>query len=106
MIADYYNKTARLKARTDVTNELGVDYTSTWTTVSTIKCALETLSKSERFIEGTEKLFATHRMYCATGTTIDETYRVTIGSKTYKVRSVENPMEMDKHLEIMLEYQA
>lgn len=105
-LSDYYNKDAALLTRTEQTDELGIDFSSSWAALTTIKCALETLGKNERFIEGTEKVFATHRMYCAADTTIDETYRVTISSKTYKVRSVENPMEMDRHLEVLLEYQG
>ena len=105
MINDYYTTEATVKSIVETINELGPDETaSTFTTVMNIDCALETVNVDERFINGTNITFATHRLYCAiTSTAITEKNVVLIGSAVYDIKGVTNPMERGHHQEILLE---
>lgn len=105
MIDDYYTQSATVKSIVETINELGPDETSdTFTVVMNIKCALETVGKDERFIEGTNITFATHRIYCAiSATAITENNVIQIGSSVYDIKGVSNPMERGHHQEILAE---
>ena len=105
MIDDYYTTAATVKSIVETINELGPDETaSTFTTVMNVKCALETVGKDERFIEGTNITFASHRIYCAiTSTAITENNIIQIGDSVYDIKGVSNPMERGHHQEILVE---
>jgi len=105
MIESWYNKTAYLKRFNGTVNEVGPDYTDAtyWATIATIRCALQTVSLRERFISGTNMVFATHRMFCSVGTDFDAEDKMTIDSVDYDIKGVENIMERGHHLEVWLE---
>lgn len=89
---------------TETLNELGIwDVASTWTTIVNITGYLEQLSKRERFIEGTDRIFGTHRFFTAVNTSIKETHRIKIGSIWYDIQAIDNPMELNHHYEIIME---
>jgi len=105
MINDYYTTEATVKSIVETINELGPDETSdVFTTAMNISCALETVNVDERFINGTNITFATHRIYCAiTSTAITENNVIQIGSSVYDIKGVSNPMERGHHQEILVE---
>ena len=104
----WYNKTAYLRRYNDTESELGPEEgdATYWTTITTISCALQTVGMNERFVVGTNIVFATHRMFCAVGTTIQNNDKIRIDSADYGVKGVENIMERGHHLEVMLERQT
>jgi head-tail adaptor len=108
MISSYFNKTAYLKRYNGTINELGPAYNDAtyWTTITTISCALQTVSARERFANGANTPFMTHRMYCAVGTDFDEEDKMTIDSVDYDIKGTENVMERGHHLEVLLEQRS
>jgi len=105
MIDDYYTQDATIYSIVETINELGPDETSdVFTEVCNIQCALETMGKAERFIDGTNITFGSHRMYCAkSSTTIQENYILRIGTDDYDIKAVSNPMERNHHIEVVVE---
>lgn len=105
MITDYYTLQATVYSIVESINELGPDESSTqFSVVTNIKCALETVGKDERFMEGTDIVFATHRIYCGiTSSVIQENHVIRIGGNDYDIQAVNNPMQMNHHQEIMVQ---
>lgn len=89
---------------TETTNELGInEMASTWSTVANIKGILQQLSKGERFIDGTDHIVGSHRFFTAVNTSILNENRLMIGTKEYEIKSIENPMELNHHYEMVLQ---
>lgn len=105
MITDYYTLQATVYSIVESINELGSDESSTqFTVVTNITGALETVVKSERFIDGTDMVWATHRFYGGiTSSVIRERHVLRIGTNDYDIKSVSNPMQMNHHQEILME---
>ena len=105
MIDDYYTQNATVYSIVETINELGPDETSdTFTEVCNIQCALETMGKNDRFIDGTTTSFGSHRVYCAKpSSTVQENHILRIGSNDYDIKAVINPMERDHNFEIVVE---
>ncbi len=100
----FYNIAATVIEWTETFTEVGVnEMPSTFTSVINILLAIQVLSKNERFIDGTDRIIGTHRAFTAVDTTIQENHHILIGNTEYDIKSIENPMEMDDHYEIMLE---
>jgi hypothetical protein len=79
MITDYYTLSATVYSIVESINELGPDEASTqFTVVVNIDCALETVGKDERFMQGTDVVFATHRLYCGITDSILRFKRITL----------------------------
>ena len=104
-ISRFYDHAATVIQWTETLNEVGGsnEMTTTYTSISNIMIALEQLSKGERFIDGTDKIIGTHRAYAAITTTITEIHNLIIGTDTYDIKSIENPMQMNHHYEMILE---
>lgn len=102
-IIDYCNKAATVIRWTETLNELGVnEMASTYTSISNITVAIQQLSKNEMFVAGADRVVGTHRIYTPITTTITAIDQIIIGANTYDVEGVENPMEMDRHYEIIV----
>ena len=100
----FYNIAATVIQWTETFTEVGVnEMASTYTSVINILCAMQVLSKNERFIDGTDRIVGTHRAFTAADATIQENHHILIGSAEYDIKSIENPMEMDHHYEMILE---
>lgn len=100
----FYNISATVIQWTETFTEVGVnDMLTTFTSVLNILCAMQVLSKNERFINGTDRLIGTHRAFTAVNTTIQEVHHLLIGDVDYDIKSIENPMELNDHYEIILE---
>jgi len=103
-IERFYEIHATVQQWTETSTELGINYlASTWTTLANFDGALELLSKGERYIEGTDRIVGTHRFFTAVNTSVVEENRIVIGSDTYEIRSIENPMQQGHHMEIVME---
>ena len=103
-LADYYNISATVIQWTSTLNEVGENVlASTWTSVANVVLALQQLSKNESFISGTDRIIGTHRAFTAVNTTIAEENKILIGSDEYDIKGITNPMQMNRHYEILLE---
>jgi len=100
----FYNISATVIEWTETMTEVGVnEMATTYLSVTNISLALQQLSKSEKFIDGTDRIIGTHRAFTAVNTTIEEQHQIIIGSDAYDIKGIENPMAMDNHYEILLE---
>jgi len=100
----YYNQNATVYSWVETLNELGVnEMATTYTSVINISLALQQLSKNESFITGTDRIIGTHRAYTAVNIDIKATNMILIiGSAEYSIQSIENPMQLDRHYEMIL----
>lgn len=103
-IERFYEIHATVQQWTVTSTELGINvFASTYTTLTNVDGAIELLSKNEMYIEGTDRVVGTHRFYTDINDSISEEQRIVIGNDIYEIRSVENPMQLDHHLEIIME---
>jgi SPP1 family predicted phage head-tail adaptor len=73
--------------------------TTTWSTHLNVKCCVENLSGEEIIAAEKKGIQATHRIFCNVAD-IQEKDRALINSKYYQITLVDNPMNMNKFLEI------
>lgn len=103
MIQDFYTKTFEIKRLTQ-TNDNGI-LTENLTTHLTIKGKMRSLTGYE--ILQNEKLnyTTTHRFYCDVYDikNTDKIYDLS-ENKMYDIKSIRNPFEINRHLEIDCEY--
>jgi len=93
--------TPQTRART-TDNQGG--YTEVWTPGTDFIGRLSILQENERMAADKVTVFATHKIYCVTTITITEEYRVVSGTRTFEVKAVQKPSDLDTegHLEITL----
>ena len=104
MLSDFFNISATVIQWTTTLNEVGINVlASTYTSVANINIALQQLSKNESYIDGTDRIIGTHRAFTAVNTTIQEEHHILIGSDEYDIKGIHNPMQMNRHYEILLE---
>ena len=103
-LEEFMNVNATVIQWTETSTETGTPnyMPSTWTSVLNIAIALQQLSKNERFIDGTDRIIGTHRAFTVVNTTIAEEHRILIGTDEYDIEVIENPMQMNRHYEILL----
>ena len=100
----FYNISATVIQWTETFTEVGVnEMPTTYSSVLNILCSMQVLSKNERFIDGTDRIIGTHRAFTTVNTIIQQNHHILIGTDEYDIKSIENPMEMDDHYEIILE---
>lgn len=86
---------------TTVYTDLGGE-TKTWTDGDTFEGRLSILKAWERIGPDKETAIASHKIYCLTSVTISAAGRITLGSRTFEVKAVQKPsnLDTDGHLEI------
>lgn len=70
---------------------------------ATAKCRIRQLSKDENTIQGRETIDSTHRIYCAASVDVEENDTITLGTRTFDVRAVDDPHELGEFLQIDVE---
>lgn len=102
------NLTAQLQTRSATKNEIG-EHVQSWETRHTLTGFLDYMSgDTPRTTYNTKLQESTHLFICdyaQLDADIDaENSRMLINGKTYDVKIIDNPMELNAHLEIYLKY--
>lgn len=101
MIEDYYDTIITIKRKTTADNGIG-GKSETWNDHLTILGKIRPLNGNERFSADKVTLYATHRLYC-TLADITELDRVVYNNQTYEIKYINNPMNMNRFLQVDLE---
>lgn len=76
-------------------------WTESWTPLyHNLSCRIEALSGNEATVTGKEGVIVTHRVFLEYKSTITEEHRVKIGTRYFDIKHVDNPGEIDHHLEL------
>lgn len=94
--------TLRLETVTETISGTGI--TESWSMVKSFRGTLYNLSANERFANGKEAVYATHRFVSNEQPTIspDEKYRFTLGTRTFDIVHFNNLMEHGRNWEFDL----
>ena len=103
MIEDYYILTITPQTKGNTTDSMG-GFTTAWTSGTTFKGRIRTLSGGEQIIDESKKTVTTHRLYCPAGSVTSTTQRVYDGTDYYEVILLNTPQNRtsDHHMEIEL----
>jgi head-tail adaptor len=74
-----------------------------WTAGTAFQGRLSILSASERMGADKTTVYATHRLYCDASVSLTEQGRVTFDGRTFEIRTIQKPSEMNSglgHLEV------
>jgi SPP1 family predicted phage head-tail adaptor len=102
MIGDYYKQTVSILTCASSVNSIGTAVKTYATSVS-VAGLLCPSSGRDQFSQGKETVFATHRLYIASTSTITEKCRVSVDARTYNVLHVRNVNSLGHHLQVYLE---
>ena len=105
MISDFYNSTATVQQETQSSNPMGGVKRSYSTRISSLLCRItpKVIRETDEFGKMTVRQGL--RLYCdasSTNLAIEETDRVTLGSRTFQIKGIGNPGLLNDHLEIDL----
>ena len=97
------NVTAELQTKTIVTNSIG-EQEEKWTTLNTLKGYLDLISGDSKYESYNTKLQeSTHVFICdyiPLGVSVNA--RLVVSGKTYDITLIDNPMNLNRQLEIYL----
>ena len=99
------NTTCTIQVATKVVDSTTGEMTKTWAThASSVACRLDQASGSERRLVNNVYVQATHILFIAYRTDLDEhDYRIIVGSDTYNILLVKNAGGEGHHTELELE---
>lgn len=102
------NITATFQTKTVTKNAIG-EQVATWKDVQSIKGWLDLQSGEARYNTYYAKIQESTHIFVADYVELDanitaESARAVIGGKTYDIKLIDNPMEMNQQLEIYLKY--
>lgn len=102
------NITAQLQVKSGTKNDIG-EKVLTWTTVQSLFGFLDLSSGDSKYSTYDAKIQESTHIFICDYVRIDskinnENSRMLINGKTYDVMLIDNPMELNKHLEIYLKY--
>lgn len=101
----FYIPGIKVERFTSVSNGYG-GYTETWSThINNYPGALDQLSGNE-FVKADKTFPGSTHILIGDIADITENDRVIFNGKQYDIKNVDNPMNMDRHLEILLEYKG
>lgn len=109
MIQDFYNSTITVQQETQTKNPMGGVSRTYSTRIASLACRISPMDIRRRaaFAEAGEFGKMTIRqgliLYCdasSTNKAIDESDRMTLGTRTFQVKGINNPGLLDRHLEI------
>lgn len=97
------NVTAELQTKTIVTNSIG-EQEEKWSTVKTLKGYLDLISGDSKYENYNTKLQeSTHIFICDyTPLGVSVSSRLIVNGKKYDIMLIDNPMELNRQLEIYL----
>lgn len=100
------NTVAQLQTKTTAKNAIGENVAS-WATIDTLKGFLDLSSGNAKYTTYNSKITeSTHLFLCDYKelTVNEEDARMVINNRVYDVTYIDNPMELNEHLEIFLKY--
>lgn len=100
------NIVAKLDVKNTVTNEIG-ESIETWNTIDIITGFLDLMSGDSRYLNFNAKFQESTHIFICDYKKLDvkvEKSRMVINNKTYDIMMIDNPMELNEHLEIYLKY--
>ena len=100
------NIVAKLDVKNTVTNEIG-ESIETWNTIDIITGFLDLMSGDSKYLNFNAKLQESTHIFICDYKKLDvkvEKSRMVINNKTYDIMLIDNPMELNEHLEIYLKY--
>ena len=105
MISDFYNSTATVKQEVKSKNSMGGISRSYSTRIESLLCRItdKDIREVDEFGKWTTRRGA--MLYCdatSTNKAIAESDRVTLGTRTFQVKTIKNPGLLDRHLEVVL----
>lgn len=105
MITDFFNSTATVTQETQSANTMG-GVTRTYSTrIASLLCRITDKNISEADEFGKWTTVRGSRLYCEASSTnkaIEASDRITLGTRTFQVKTINNPGLLDRHLEIDL----
>jgi SPP1 family predicted phage head-tail adaptor len=102
---DTFIQGVKVERFTSTPNGFG-GYTQAWTThIENYGYALDQLSGNE-FVKADKTFPGSTHILIGDIADITENDRVIVGNKHYDIKNVDNPMNLDRHLEILLEYKG
>ena len=105
MIEDFYNSTATVKQETQAKNQMGGVTRSYTTRIASLLCRITDKNISEVDSLGKWTTVRGSMLYCDASTTnkaIEPSDRISLGTRTFQVKTVKNPGLLDRHLEITM----
>ena len=104
-IADFFNSSALVEQQTSTTTGMGGSAKSYSSRIASLPCRLSTKNIREVDQFGKITMRGILRLYCdasSTNKAIEPSDRVTIDSRGFEITGIENPGELNRHLEIDL----
>lgn len=105
MISDFYNSTATVKQEVQTKNQMGGVTRSYSTRIESLECMITDKNISELDENGKWTTIRGSMLYCdatSTNKAIEPSDRITLGTRTFQVKTVKNPGLLDRHLEILM----
>lgn len=100
------NIVGQLQVKTIVTNEIG-EGINTWNTVDLITGFLDLMSGDSKYLNHNTKLQESTHVFICDYKKLNvkaENSRMIINDNIYDITLIDNPMELNQHLEIYLKY--
>ena len=105
MISDFYNSTATVMQEVQTKNQMGGVTRSYTERIASLLCRITDKNIREEDSLGKWTTVRGLMLYCdatSTNKAIEPSDRVTLGTRTFQVKTVKNPGLLDKHLEIAI----
>jgi len=98
MISDLFIPGFVIKRRTEST--VNGNLTASYATVATISGRIRLLSGDEKITNEKENWTTTHRFYCDASNTLNRGDVIVKDGKTYDIKVIDNPHELDEFLQV------
>ena len=102
-ISSFFNSTVVVQQSTVSQTAMGGTKMAFSIRVAELPCRLRPLHQSETDLRGKMSTVGMWRLYCAAdtdGLSIEVSDRITYGSRLYQVKTIHNPGQLNRHLEI------
>lgn len=100
------NIVGQLQVKTTITNEIG-EGINTWNTVDLITGFLDLMSGDSKYLNHNTKLQESTHVFICDYKKLNvkaENSRMIVNDNIYDITLIDNPMELNQHLEIYLKY--
>ena len=104
MIEDFYYPGFATQRKTDAVDSGGAENDIWATNLTDLEGCLRELSAKEIVANGQRGVVSSHRFYCDYATDITSEDKLIFDSKTYDVKTVDNPHNIDHFLEVDVLY--
>jgi hypothetical protein len=105
LISDFFNSTATVNQEVQSKNQMGGVSRTYSERIASLLCRITDKNISELDENGKWTTVRYSMLYCdasSTNKAIEESDRVTLGTRTFQVKTIKNPGLLDKHLEVKM----